>query len=262
MPLVVNRHPLWTELVLDDPPRNVLSAALLQDMAAVLKDLAAGEAPILLVGSHGKHFSTGYPIGEIPEAIFHRDRRVRASHPFEQVMDLLSAYPSPVVARVQGDAWGGAVELLACADIRIAAAGVRVALPPVRLGLLYSHTGLRRLIRGLGSPLVREMLLTGEPVGSGRALAAGFFSRAVASEELEAEVAGVMASLTRGGPSALRGTRRILNLLEDHETLPAEVLAEIADLRHDSWTGEEFRQAQAAFLAGEPSPFPPRDAAG
>jgi len=261
LPLVVHSHPHWTELVLDEPPRNVLHASLLEDAAAHLRDLAAGEAPLLLIGSRGKHFSTGYPIGEIPEAIFHRDPRVRAAHPFEQVMDLLSAYPSPIVARVQGDAWGGAVELLACADIRIATDRVRVALPPVRLGLIYSHTGLRRLIRALGSPLVREMLLTGEPVGAARASGTGFFSRVVAPEDLDATVTGVMESLARGGPSALRGTRRILNLLEDHETLPAAVLAEIADLRHESWTGEEFRRAQAAFLAGEPSPFPPRSAA-
>ena len=84
-------------------------------------------------------------------------------------MDRLVDYPAPIVAAVQGDAYGGAVELLACADLRVAATGVRLGVPPVRLGLVYSHTGLRRLLRGFGSPLVREMLLTGEAISAERA---------------------------------------------------------------------------------------------
>ena len=54
--------------------------------------------PLLLLRSEGKHFSTGYAIGEIPEEIFHRDPAVRMSHPFEQVMQNLVNYPSPIVA--------------------------------------------------------------------------------------------------------------------------------------------------------------------
>ena len=58
-----------------------------------------------------------------------------------------------------------------------------------------------------------------------------------------------------GGPQALRGTRRILTLLEEAEVLPDAVIQEIAELRHESWSGEEFRTAREAFLEGRPSPF-------
>jgi len=109
----------WTELCLDRPPRNVLDPALLAALRDALDTLVANGAPLLLLRARGRHFSTGYDIADIPAEIFDPDPEVRSSHPFEQVMARLVAYPSPVVAMVGGDAYGGAVELLACADLRL-----------------------------------------------------------------------------------------------------------------------------------------------
>lgn len=258
LPLEINQKPDWAELVLNQPPRNVLDRDMLTALVDALDTLAGGDAPLLLVKANGKHFSTGYSIHDIPEEIFHRDPGVRAADPFEQLMDRLVHYPAPIVAAVQGDAYGGAVELLACCDLRVAAQGVRLGVPPVRLGLVYSHTGLRRMIRGFGSPLVREMLMTGEAVAAERAYHVGFLNRLVDAEEL-AETAGhLMETMAKGGPAALRGTRRILNLLEEAEVLSDEALEEIAELRHASWSGEEFIRAREAFISKQPSPFAPK----
>jgi enoyl-CoA hydratase/carnithine racemase len=256
VPLEIRKHPRWTELVLNQPPRNVLDREMLTALVATLENLAAkAEAPLLLIRANGKHFSTGYSINDIPEEIFHSDPGVRAADPFEQLMDGLTHYPAPIVAAVQGDAYGGAVELLACCDLRVAAEGVRLGVPPVRLGLVYSHTGLRRMIRGFGSPMVREMLMTGEAIAADRAFHVGFFNRLVAAENLENTAVQLMETMAKGGPGALRGTRRILNLLEEAEVLSDEALREIADLRHASWSGEEFVRARDAFINKRPSPF-------
>lgn len=254
MSLQTQTHDGWAELVLADPPRNVLHADLLRELAEILTALEA-DAPLLLLRSRGRHFSTGYPIGDIPEEIFHEDAAVRAATPFETVMQRLVDYPAPVIMAVQGDAWGGAVEMLACADIRVAAEGVRVALTPARLGLIYSHTGLRRLGRVLGSPLLREMVLTGLPVTADRLERTGFFSRVVPAEGLESCAREMVDAVLCGGPQALRGTRRVLRILEETETLTPEELAKIARLRHRSRLSAEFTAAQAAFLGGRPSPF-------
>ncbi|NCQ34065.1 hypothetical protein GW813_03080 [bacterium] len=254
MSLRTHIHHGWAELVLADPPRNVLHADLLRGLAETLVELAA-EAPVLLLRSQGRHFSTGYPIGDIPEEIFHEDAEVRAATPFETVMQRLVDYPAPVIMAVQGDAWGGAVEMLACADLRVAAAGVRVALTPARLGLIYSHTGLRRLGRALGSPLLREMVLTGLPVTTDRLERTGFFSRVVTAEDLESCTGEMVDAVLCGGPQALRGTRHVLRILEETENLAQEELAKIARLRHRSRLSAEFNDAQAAFLEGRPSPF-------
>ena len=255
MPLEIRPRSRWTELVLNQPPRNVLDREMLTALVGALDELSAVDAPVLLIKANGKHFSTGYSIKDIPEEVFHRDPSVRALAPFEQLMDRLTNYPAPIVAAVQGDAYGGAVELLACCDLRVAAEGVRLGVPPVRLGLVYSHTGLRRMIRGFGSPMVREMLMTGEAITADRAFRVGFFNRLVAAGELDQSADHLMETMAKGGPSALRGTRRILNLLEEAEVLPDEALNEIAELRHASWSGEEFVKARDAFINKRPSPF-------
>lgn len=256
VPLEINHRSQWTELVLNQPPRNVLDREMLTNLVSALDDLAAApEPPLLLIKANGRHFSTGYSINDIPEEIFHSDPEVRAADPFEKLMDRLTHYPAPIVAAVQGDAYGGAVELLACCDLRVAAEGVRLGVPPVRLGLVYSHTGLRRMIRGFGSPMVREMLMTGEAIEDQRAFHVGFFNKLVAVENLEVSANQMMETMAKGGPAALRGTRRILNLLEEAEVLPDEALHEIAELRHASWSGEEFIKARDAFINKTPSPF-------
>jgi enoyl-CoA hydratase/carnithine racemase len=254
VPLELNKQTQWTELILNDPPRNVLDRKTLESLVNALDELSAADAPLLLIRSRGRHFSTGYSIKDIPEDIFHRDPAVRASHPFEMLMDRMIHYPAPIVVAVQGDAYGGAVEMLSCADIRVGVKGMRLGVPPVRLGLVYSHTGLRRMIRSFGSPLVREMLLLGEAITAERATQAGFFNRLVDAEYLDETVAQLLTTMAQGGPRALRGTKRILTLLEEAELLPDEVLEEISRLRHDSWSGEEFSKARDAFLSRGASP--------
>lgn len=252
MTLRLDREPGHAVLTLAAPPRNLLAPELLEALLAALSSLAAAAAPPLLLRAEGRHFSTGYPIDAIPEAIFHADPALRAAAPFERVMAALWDYPAPIVAAVQGDAWGGAVELLCCADLRVAVPNARFAVPALRLGLIYSPSGIRRLQAAFGAPLARELLLTGEPIGARRALRAGFLCRLAAPEHLEATSAALMASLLAAAPGALRGTRRSLRLLEAAEPLAPALLAEIAAWRHAAWRSEDFREAQQAFLEKRP----------
>ena len=71
----------------------------------------------------------------------------------------------------------------------------------------------------------------------------------VADENLPPTAEELLAAVAQGGPRALRGTRRILNLLEEAEILSDDALDEIGRLRHESWSGEEFILARDAFLA-------------
>ena len=225
----------------------MLRREMLEDILAALEDLRAAGSPTLLLASTGKHFSTGYPIDAIPEDIFHADEKIRERDPFQRVMNELSRYESPIVAAVQGDTYGGAIELLSCADIRIGVEGSRFALPSVRLGLVYSHSGMRRLASRLGAPLTREMLLTGGAISARRAYETGFLSRLVPPEQLEDETHEVLVQLGKGTDLALRGTRRLLNLLDESESLPPQILDEIATIRHESFCSEESRSTREDF---------------
>ena len=103
--------------------------------------------------------------------------------------------------------------------------------------------------------MVREMLLTGEAISAERAFQTGFFCRMVPQDKLLEAASKILEGMSRGGPQALRGTRRILNLIEETEVLPEQSLLEIARLRHESWSGKEFIEARDAFINRRPSPF-------
>jgi enoyl-CoA hydratase/carnithine racemase len=238
----------WARIKIDRPPQNLLAPDLLAALLETLDALEAGGAPPLLLAAAGRHFSTGYPVDAIPEEIFHADPKVRAKAPFERVMARLADYPAPVVAAIQGDAFGGAVELLCCADLRLGVRGCRVGVPAARLGLIYSLSGLRRMGAAFGWGLTRELLLTGEPVEAERAYDAGFLNRLCPPERLEAEAESLMESVAAGAPLALRGTKRALGTLVAAETLPQSRVREIAAARHEAWRSEDFREAQAAFV--------------
>lgn len=242
-------HAGHSVLTLDTPPRNLLDGGLLAALLNALAALVADGAPPLLLRAEGRHFSTGYPIDAIPEEIFDADPARRAAAPFERVMTAFTNYPAPVLAAIQGDAYGGAVELLCCADLRLGVHDLRFAVPAVRLGLIYSPSGMRRFQAAFGPALTREMLLTGEPISARRAFRGGFLNRLVAPARLEEAAQILMESVVRGAPLALAGTRRALKLIEGAEVLAPDLAAEIAGLRHAAWRSEDFREAQRAFLA-------------
>ncbi len=248
MSMKLNHHDDHAAITLAAPPRNLLDGDMLNALLATLAELEAGGAPPLLLKAEGRHFSTGYPIDEIPEEIFHADPGIRAAVPFERVMAALSDYPAPLLAAIQGDTYGGAVELLCCADLRVGVHDIRFAVPAVRLGLIYSLSGMRRLRAAFGASLSREMLLTGEPISARRAFRGGFLNRLVAPERLEETCELMMGNLLRGAPLALRGTRRALKALEAADGLEEGIALEIAEARHLSWRSEDFRKAQRAFL--------------
>ena len=70
----------------------------------------------------------------------------------------------PVVAALGGHAFGGGLELALACDLRVCAPGARLGMPPARLGVVYSHTGLRRFVDAIGAARTRELFLTARPV--------------------------------------------------------------------------------------------------
>jgi enoyl-CoA hydratase/carnithine racemase len=248
MPLNLDIREDWAELELSRPPRNLLAPDMLIALLSALDKLEEKGAPLLLLKASGRHFSTGYPVDAIPEEIFHADNEIRFSAPFERVMKRLSEYPAPVVAAVQGDAYGGAMELLCCTDLRLGVHDIRFGMPAVRLGIIYSLTGLRRMAWCLGNSLLVEMLLTGEPVSARRMLRSGFLHRLVAPKKLDLAARMMLDNLAQGAPLARNGTRRMLRRMAEAEPLPAALVAELGQERHESWLSEDFREAQAAFV--------------
>src|SRR5215211_8592082 len=87
---------------------------------------------------------------DLEDADFEETAGQLVAHPFHDAIGALEAYRYPVIGQINGHAIGGGLELALTCDIRIAARGVKLGMPPAKLGLIYSHTGLLKFMQACG----------------------------------------------------------------------------------------------------------------
>ena len=233
--------------------RNALDHAILDAIAEAVEGSGRRNArAILLTGAHGM-FSAGYDIGGLPAGTFAVDAEALVASPFDVALAALDATDLPTVAALPGATIGGGLELALACDLRLAADGIRLGMPPAKLGLVYSHTGLQRFVQAIGEPRTRELFLLGRTVDARTALGWGLVTAVVVGGELEEEALDVAAELAANAPLSLAGTKRILRALRRAGgRLDPAAEAELLELRRASFASEDLREGVRAF--GEKRP--------
>jgi enoyl-CoA hydratase/carnithine racemase len=237
--------PHVARLTISNPAkRNALDREILDALAATLPDLDA--RCVLLTGA-GSVFSAGYDIGDLAPERLAEEAAALVAHPFEAALEALDAVPVPVVAALNGHAIGGGLELALACDLRVAASGARMGMPPGRLGLVYSHTGLRRFLDAIGAARTRELFLTAKLIDAGTAHAWGLVNEVVASAELAERGVALAAEVASLAPLSQRGNKRVLRALLD-ASLDERVLRELHTLREGAFRSEDFAEGVRAFV--------------
>jgi enoyl-CoA hydratase/carnithine racemase len=238
--------PHVTRLTIDNPAkRNALDHDILDALAAVLPDL---EARCLLLTGAGKVFSAGYDIGALPKDDFARAAEAIVAHPFTAAIEALDAYPYPVLAAMGGHAIGGGLELALSCDLRVCSADARMGMPPARLGLIYSHTGLRKFLDAIGAPRTRELFFTARNIGAQEALNWGLVGEVVPAGEVAARGVELAAEIAANSPLSLIGNKRVIReLLAARGALDPAVEEELVALRDACFGSEDFYEGVRAF---------------
>jgi enoyl-CoA hydratase/carnithine racemase len=232
--------------------RNALDHAILDAIAVVLGDLGDARA-VVLTGADGM-FSSGYDIGDIPDDVFAEEAERLVAHPFAEALDSLDECPVPTVAALPGHTIGGGLEIALACDLRIAADGIVLGMPPAKLGLVYSHTGLRRFLHAIGAPRTRELFLTGRNVDARTALTWGLVNTVVGAAELEGAVLDLAADLAANAPLSVRGNKRVIReLLAAEGPLEESIERELIELREASFHSEDMREGIRAFSQKRPA---------
>jgi enoyl-CoA hydratase/carnithine racemase len=232
--------------------RNALDHPILDAIAAVLEDLGDARA-VLLTGAEGM-FSSGYDIGEIPDDVFAEEAERLVAHPFTAALEALEACEVPTVAALPGHTIGGGLELALACDLRVAADGILLGMPPAKLGLVYSHTGLRRFLEAVGAPRTRELFLTARNVDARTALDWGLVNQVVAVPDLESVALDLAQDLAANAPLSVRGNKRaIRELLAAEGQLDPETERELIELREASFHSEDLREGVRAFGQKRPA---------
>jgi enoyl-CoA hydratase/carnithine racemase len=253
--------------------RNALDHPILDAITATLAELAPAQATargdatapavpvpresgvrcVIIRGAHGM-FSAGYDIGEIPEGEFEERSERLVAHPFTEAIDALAAFPYPTLGVLSGHTIGGGLELALACDLRAAHEGVTMGMPPAKLGLVYSHTGLRRFLDAIGAARTRELFLLGRYIDAATALTWGLVNRVAPAAELDTVALELARELAGNAPLAQTGNKRVIDaLLSAEGKLAKEVEEELIELRRTSFSSQDMREGMRAFTERRPA---------
>jgi methylglutaconyl-CoA hydratase len=199
-------------LTLNRPEKhNAFDAEILAALATQLRALDASAAVrvIVLTGA-GNTFCSGADLSAM-RALIKADEAENLADALRltEVLALLAGSSKPTVARVNGNAFGGGVGLIACCDIAIAGDGARFALTEVRLGLVPAAIS-PYVVAAIGARHARRYALTGESISAGDARRLGLVHEVVASQALDESVGALLNELLKGGPQAQRECKELI----------------------------------------------------
>ena len=225
--------------------RGALDQEMLDALAALLPEL---DSRCLVIRGSGEVFSAGYDIGDLDGSDLAAAAERLVAHPFHAAIEALENYPYPVVAQINGHAIGGGLELAVTCDLRVAASGVKLAMPPGRLGLIYSHTGLRKFLDVCGPAATAELFFTARNISAERGRELGLVNHVVARHELEEFTQALARDIAACSPLSLRGNKRIIRTLRSERwRLSPEVEQELVALRESCFASDDFREGIRAF---------------
>ena len=231
--------------------RNALDHEILDAFAATVPEL---EARCLLVTATGPVFSAGYDIGNLPREEFADRAEALVAHPFHAAIEALDAFPFPSVAALNGHAIGGGLELALSCDLRVASEEAKLGMPPARLGLVYSHTGLRKFVDAIGPTRTKELFFTARNIPARTALQWGLVNEVAAPDDVAERAVAYAARIAGHAPLSLTGNKRALReLLAAEGALDPEVERELVALREACFASDDMREGVRAFAEKRPA---------
>jgi len=235
-------------LTISNPPkRNALDHEILDAITATVPKLDRGiEVRCLIITGDDPVFSAGYDIGGIPEESFETDAEALVAHPFTAALDAIEDFPWPTVAALNGHCLGGALEMAVTCDLRIAAPGAKVGMPPAKLGLIYGHTGLIRFVRTIGLPRTREIFFTGRNLSAERAERINLVNEVIEGD-FETDSVAYAAAIAANAPLSMKGNKQAIGTIVENPVLTDEQVDELVALRESCFVSQDFAEGIAAF---------------
>lgn len=230
---------------------NALNATMIQELSAAAAKLAAdASVRAVILGAEGKSFCAGGDLGWMREqAGKDRAGRITASSELAGMLRDLDTLPKPLIARVQGSAYGGGVGLMSVCDVVVASASARFALTEVRLGQIPATIG-PYVIRRIGEGAARRLILNGKSIDAASAKAVGLVSIIAAEDALDRAVEDEVSEFLACAPGAIADTKALCRHLARNPS--ADPLSWTAERLADRWETEEAREGIDCFFARKP----------
>jgi enoyl-CoA hydratase len=243
------------QLELVNPPLNLVTLALLEELEAALARLAAapaGDVRAVVVSGRGERsFSAGSHVGEFEAQ---RGPGGLERHALEErIGSALADLPMPTIAAIEGNALGGGLELALACDLRIASERAKLGLPEVRLAVTPGTGGTQRLPRVVGPARAKELILTGRVLTAAEAHAIGLVTEVVPAGQAVARATELGEEIATFGPLAVREAKRLIDLAWDHD-LETGLAAEL-EASGRIFATDDLLEGARAFLDKRPPEY-------
>ncbi|MGE0034613.1 MAG: enoyl-CoA hydratase/isomerase family protein [Xanthobacteraceae bacterium] len=230
--------------------RNAISGEMRTELFTAFAAFDADPAVrvVIVTGAGSQAFSAGGDLSATPMSPPEIER--------PRIVEPLDRFAKPTIAAINGLAYGGGLEIALACDIRIAATTARFALPEVKIGSMAGSGGTQRLVTVVGPTLAARMILTGEPIDAGRALAAGLVSELCEPDRLMESAMTIATTIARNAPLAVIASKRSMRLaagmhVVEELDFERELFKELA-LTEDRAEGRAaFREKRAPVFKGK-----------
>jgi enoyl-CoA hydratase/carnithine racemase len=179
--------------------RNALSLGHLQDLLAAFRELGESDARGIVLGGRGPVFSAGHDLGDLAGADYPTVRAMLET--CTELLQTMQVVPQPVVARVHGLATAAGFQLVATADLAVAAESAGFAVPGGKGGW-FCHTPMVAVGRAVGRKRALELALTGDAIDARTAAEWGIVNWVVPDDELDVATLDLLERATRGSTTS------------------------------------------------------------
>ncbi|MGV0745213.1 enoyl-CoA hydratase/isomerase family protein [Mycolicibacterium sp. XJ870] len=198
---------------------------------------------VVLRGSGTTAFASGADLRELGEYDFDGAKAHFAE--FNVRLTQIEAAPIPVIAMISGYALGGACELAAACDLRVAADSARFGMPIGRIGHSIDKGNIRRLLRLISPAELKALIMTDDLISAQHALRIGLLNWVVPGNALEVFTYDLAARVAAKAPLGMQAAKKLVNAVCEERTLPGEDDAVVAA---ELFTTADFAEGVAAFL--------------
>ena len=234
--------------------RNALSHGMMDEISAALAGFQQDKLRVVIIQAEpgSKVWSAGHDVDELPVGGLDP---LRYADPLEHTLRAIRRYPGPVIAKVHGSVWGGALDLVLSCDLVIADTTASFAITPVNLGVPYNTTGLLHFLGRLRLNVIKELFFTARPADATKGLEWGIINDLVAPDALDEHVRDLALHMASKAPLAMAVIKEQLRVLSDDHPIAAQTFERLQDMRRMVYDSADFREGILAFREKRPANF-------
>lgn len=229
---------------------NALNAQMMEEITAACAQLSQDDAVrAVILAAAGKTFCAGADLNWMKEQLSaDRAGKIKQASVLANMLRDLDRLPKPVIGRVEGNAFGGGIGLMAVCDIVVAKNDIKLALTETKLGLIPATIG-PFVLRRMSETYARQVFFTAKPFSTDFALRSGLISGTCTLDEVDAAVEVELAAILTTQPKAVAAAKALLQDMRAKAS-NEEISLSITALA-DCWETDEAQTQISAFLKGK-----------